>query len=338
MMIANSSPRPPGALTAFLLAVLYLASVPGCSNAGSSSADATAEGKLKIVCTVGMVADIVREVAGDHAVVTNIIGEGVDPHTYAATASDVKTLLGADIVFYSGLHLEGKMSDSIVKVSRNKAVYRVTELIDVAYLLEPEEFAGQYDPHVWMDVAGWMKAVEAVRDALSEETPENAESYRENAAAYLEELQALDIYVRQSISSVPQDSRVLITAHDAFNYFGRAYGMEVLGVQGISTTSEAGVNDVNRLVDLIVDRNIQAVFVETSVADKQMRGLIESAESRGRDVRIGGSLFSDAMGRPGTYEGTYIGMIDHNATIITRALGGEAPARGFQGKLGSDEG
>jgi manganese/zinc/iron transport system substrate-binding protein len=225
------------------------------------------------------------------------------------------------------------MADVLIKVAtKGKPVFAVTELIDEKYLLEPEEFAGHYDPHVWMDVRGWMKAVEAVFQALLEYDPANKGYYRKNADNYLKELEKLDSYVRDVIDSIPSRSRILITAHDAFNYFGRAYKIEVRGIQGISTESEAGLKDINKLVDLIVERDIKAVFVETSVAEKNIRALIEGARVRGKNVTIGGSLYSDAMGASGSYEGTYIGMLDHNATIITQALGGDAPEKGMQGK------
>lgn len=288
----------------------------------------------KVTATVGMVADIVREVAGDRAEVINIIGEGVDPHLYKPTRGDVAALLSADVVFYSGLMLEGKMSDTLVKVGRNgKPVYAVTELIDESYLLEPPAFAGHFDPHVWMDAGGWMKAVEAVAQSLGEFDPAHAADYQARARAYLAELAKLNAYAREAIGSIPESRRVLVTAHDAFNYFGRAYGIEVRGIQGISTESEAGLEDINRLVDLIVKRGISAVFVETSVADKNVRALVEGARARGQEVVVGGTLFSDAMGPAGTYEGTYIGMIDHNVTTVARALGGAAPEGGMQGKL-----
>jgi manganese/zinc/iron transport system substrate-binding protein len=193
--------------------------------------------------------------------------------------------------------------------------------------------AQHYDPHVWMDVRGWMKAVTVVEQALSEFDPDNAAVYQANAAAYIAELEALDAYVRKVIASIPENQRVLVTAHDAFNYLGRAYGLDVRGIQGLSTESEAGVQDIEKLIDFLVKRGLPAVFVETSVADKNVRALVEGAKARGHDVGIGGELFSDAMGEPGTYEGTYIGMIDHNATTIARALGGSAPARGMQGQL-----
>jgi manganese/zinc/iron transport system substrate-binding protein len=286
-----------------------------------------------VVCTVGMVTDIVRQVAGERATVEGIIGEGVDPHLYQATRGDFATLLKADIVFYSGLMLEGKMTDALVKVARKRPVYAVTEEIDPSALLEPPEFAGHHDPHVWMDASLWKKCTEAVAVALAEFDPAGAESYRANYERYAKELDRLHDYARQTLATIPGDRRVLVTAHDAFNYFARAYDLQVEGIQGISTASEAGIADINRLVDLLVERKVPAVFVETSVSEKNVRALCEGASSRGHQVVVGGMLFSDAMGRPGTYEGTYIGMIDHNVTTIARALGGSAPPRGMQGKL-----
>jgi manganese/zinc/iron transport system substrate-binding protein len=282
--------------------------------------------------TVGMVADIVKAVAGDRAEVTSIIGAGIDPHIYNPTRGDVAVLLKSDIIFYAGLLLEGQMTDILVKVSRRKPVYAVTELLQTGYLIHDDQ-TRHHDPHVWMDVQGWMKAVEVVASALQAFDPNHAGEYRDNAERYQGELKRLDDYARRVIGSIPSGQRILVTAHDAFNYMSRAYGIEVLGIQGISTESEAGLKDINRIVDILVRRKIPAVFVESSVSDKNVRALIEGAASRGHRVTIGGELFSDAMGAPGTYEGTYIGMIDHNATVIARALGGNAPAKGMQGKL-----
>ncbi len=291
-----------------------------------------------IVTTVGMVTDIVRTVAGERAEVAGLIGSGVDPHLYNPTRNDVIRLMEADIVFYCGLMLEGKMASTLAQLAKSgKPIHAVTEEIDPRYLLAPEGGKGHHDPHVWMDVSAWSKCVDAVADALAKHDLPHADEYRSRAAAYRERLTELDAYVRRVIQSIPEEQRVLVTAHDAFNYFGRAYGLEVLGIQGISTESEAGLDDINRLVDTIVARNVPAVFVETSVADKNVRALLEGAASRGHEIRIGGTLFSDAMGPADTYEGTYIGMLDHNATTIARALGGAAPQRGLHDQLSLGE-
>ncbi len=287
----------------------------------------------KIVCTTGMVTDIVRNVAGERATVVGIIRDGIDPHLYQATRSDIAKLIRADVVFYSGLMLEGKMADALLKVARKRPVFAVTELIDESTLLEPPEFAGHHDPHVWMDVSLWRKCTQMVARALTEFDPAGASTYRGNLETYEKLLAELDDYARRVLGSIPEDRRTLITAHDAFNYLGRAYGIDVRGIQGISTESEAGIADVNQLVDLLVSKNIAAVFVETSVSDKTVRSLIEGAAAQNHSVIIGGNLFSDAMGKPNTYQGTYIGMIDHNVTTITRALGGSAPERGMSDKL-----
>ncbi len=287
-----------------------------------------------IVTTCGMVTDIVREVAGTKAKVQGLMGEGVDPHLYKPTRDDVAKLLQADVVFYSGLMLEGRMTDTFLKVARKGTpVFAVTELLEEKFLLEPKEFAGHTDPHVWMDVSGWMDAVKVVARSLGEVDADNATYYQQNAERYRAQLAKLNEYAKQAMASIPKEHRVLITAHDAFNYFGRAYDLDVRGIQGISTESEAGVADINKLVDFIVARKIPAIFVESSVSDKNIKALVEGSQSRGHAVRIGGQLFSDAMGKPGTYEGTYVGMIDHNVTIIVGALGGQSPAQGLNGKL-----
>lgn len=287
----------------------------------------------RVTCTVGMVADIVRQVAGDKAEVENIIGEGVDPHLYSATRSDLGRLRRADAIIYSGLMLEGKMTDSLIKIGRRRPVYAVTERLDEKNLLSPKEFKGHHDPHVWMNAALWKECSETVAVVLGEFDSANSKYYHSNYMRYAKELDQLHAYAKKTVATIPEKSRVLVTAHDAFNYFGRAYGIEVRGIQGISTESEAGIKDINRLVDMIVERDIKAVFVETSVSEKNVRALVEGAAEKGKIVKIGGYLFSDAMGKPGTYEGTYIGMIDHNVTTVVRALGGTAPAGGMQGRL-----
>lgn len=327
--------------------VLFLCALPnlfwwfaGCG--GSEPAEAEAEGRAepyRIVTTVGMITDVVRQVAGEHALVEGIIGEGVDPHLYKPTRGDVVTLSAADVIFYNGLLLEGKMTDILVRMATaGKPVKAVTEAILEAgdYVMVDGE--QHYDPHVWMDVGGWMQAVPVVVETLSAYDPAHAASYAQNGERYLEQLRGLDRYARERIASIPEERRVLITAHDAFNYLGRAYGLEVRGIQGISTESEAGLRDIEDLIDFIEARGIPAVFVETSVADKNVRALVEGTRARGHQIRVGGALFSDAMGPPGTYEGTYIGMLDHNITTIVRALGGEAPPGGWQGRLSGSPG
>ncbi|MBL6997713.1 MAG: zinc ABC transporter substrate-binding protein [Phycisphaerales bacterium] len=282
-----------------------------------------------------MVADITRQVVGNYGTVTALMGEGVDPHLYKPTSADARKIMNSDMIFYSGLLLEGRMTDTFLKAARmGKVVFPVTELIEETYLLEPPEFEGHWDPHVWMDVSAWSQAVDAVANALCEQDVEHCDEYKANAKQYNEQLAKLHSYAIDSIASIPEEQRVLITAHDAFNYFGRAYGIEVVGIQGLSTESEAGIEDVNRLVNMLVDKGITAVFVESSVSDRNVKALIEGAKSKGHTVIIGGRLFSDAMGKTGTYKGTYIGMLDHNITTITKALGGEATSGGFAQKTG----
>ncbi len=289
---------------------------------------------LKVVATTGMIGDLVRNLAGGAAELTQLMGEGVDPHLYKTTRSDIARMLGADIVFYNGLLLEGKMTDALVRVATSgKPVFAVTELIDEAYLLAPEAFQGHHDPHVWMDPRAWAKAAEVVRDRLVERDPARAEAYRAAASRHLQALAELDAYAERVLASVPAERRILVTAHDAFGYFGRRYGFEVQGIQGLSTESEAGLRRIEELVGLIVERGIPAVFVETTVSDRTVMALVAGARARGREVAIGGSLYSDAMGPPGTYEGTYVGMIDHNVTTIARALGGQTPPKGLHGLL-----
>jgi manganese/zinc/iron transport system substrate-binding protein len=287
----------------------------------------------QVTTTVGMVTDIVRQVAGDKAKVTGIMGAGVDPHLYKPTRDDVASMMRADVIFYSGLMLEGKMADTLIKIARTKPVHAVTESIEEKFLLEPEEMQGHYDPHVWMDPMAWAKAVEAVGRALAEYDPANAEHYRRNAAGTVQRCEELAAYGQSVLSTVPESSRVLISSHDAFNYFGRAFGLKVMGVQGLSTESEAGLQRINELVDYIVQQEVRAVFVESSVSPRNIEALVQGVQSRGQALRIGGELYSDAMGAEGTYEGTYLGMLDHNITIVARALGGQAPERGWQGKL-----
>jgi manganese/zinc/iron transport system substrate-binding protein len=261
--------------------------------------------------------------------------EGVDPHLYQPTRDDVDQLMSADVVFYSGLNLETSRMQQVFtqQAEAGKPVFAVTDGISRGYLHSPPEFEGHYDPHVWGDIAAWSLCVDYIARALSAYDPAGAEQYAQNATAYRAQLSEMEKYAQEAIASIPEEKRVLITAHDAFAYFSCAYQIPVQSAQGISTESEAGVNDVNRLVDLIVARKIQAIFVESSVNQKNMLAIIEGANQRGQNVEIGGELFSDAMGPAGTYEGTYLGMLDHNITTIVHALGGKAPEKGLHGKL-----
>jgi len=286
----------------------------------------------RIVSTTAMIGDLVREIGGDRVRAETLLGEGVDPHTYKPTRADVARLQAADVVFYNGLLLEGQMTDLFVRLARGgKPVFAVTELLAADRLLTEDD--GKDDPHVWMDVTLWAKAGERVRDALARLRPGSAEAFRRNHADLARRLAALDGYITQVIGSIPEPARVLVTAHDAFGYFSRRYGIAVEGVQGLSTEAEAGLRRIQDLVDLLVARRIHAVFVETSVNDRNVLALIEGAAAKGHRVSVGGALFSDAMGAPGTYEGSYVGMMDHNATVIARALGGTAPAKGLNGRL-----
>ncbi|MFN3192932.1 MAG: metal ABC transporter solute-binding protein, Zn/Mn family [Aureliella sp.] len=324
------------------IVILLAATTSGCvgSNTGSSTSIPSQNGnasQLQVVATVGMVADIVREIGGNAVDVDQICGPGVDPHLYKATRDDIADLSRADMIFYSGLLLEGKMTDILIKIAQSRPVVAVTELIDKSVLLEPAEMDGHYDPHVWMDVSAWRRSIDIVVASLSEQRPSEAESFKSRGEALRKELDALHRYGLKAIASIPEGSRVLVTSHDAFNYLGRAYGLEVQGVQGLSTESEAGLQRVRELVDMLVEKKVQAVFVESSVSRKSIDSLIEGCRSQGHHVIVGGELFSDAMGEANTYEGTYIGMLDHNLTTIAKALGGDVPANGLNGKLSVHE-
>jgi manganese/zinc/iron transport system substrate-binding protein len=329
---ANASAAP-NRWRRLLLAGLLLSAAVGLA-AGLSLAPAEADdAKIKVVATTSMIADAAREIGGDRVSVTALMGPGVDPHSYRQTRSDIVKLVQSDVVLWNGLYLEAQMDEFFADLKKRKKVYAVAEALPAEKLLSHQEYRGRYDPHVWMDPDMWSKVVSEVRDRLISVEPGSEALFTSNATAYLERISQMGRYVRTSLASVPEGQRVMITAHDAFNYFGRAYGFDVVGIQGISTESEAGLNRIKAIVDDIVARKIRAVFIETSVADRNIRAVIEGAAARGHKVEIGGELFSDAMGRPGTYEGTYIGMIDHNVTVITRALGGEAPERGMAGRL-----
>lgn len=289
--------------------------------------------KLTVVATTSMIADAARQVGGERVSVVALMGPGVDPHAYRQTRSDIVRLTRADLVLWHGLYLEAQMEEFFVTLARRKKVVAVGEKVPGTLLITHDNYKDRFDPHVWMDPELWTRVVMAVRDALIASAPGSAAAFKANAARHLGKIMELAAYGKTILATVPSNRRVLLTAHDAFNYFGRAHGFEVLGIQGISTESEAGLRRIEELVELLVRRGIGSVFVESSVADRNVRAVIEGAAARGHVVRIGGELFSDAMGEPDTYEGTYLGMIDHNSTTIARALGGKAPARGMRGRL-----
>ncbi|PIQ47109.1 MAG: manganese transporter [Cytophagales bacterium CG12_big_fil_rev_8_21_14_0_65_40_12] len=278
------------------------------------------KGKLTIVTTTGMIADIAKNVGLDSVQVTALMGPGVDPHLYKATQGDLSRLQKADIIFYNGLHLEGKMGEVFEKLERIKTVVPISRQLDSTVLLTDPIYAGAHDPHIWFDVSIWASTVNQVLATLIETNPENEAFYAKNAEDYIQSLNDLHGWVREEIATIPESQRILITAHDAFNYFGRAYSIEVKGLQGISTLSEFGLKDRVDLVNFIVDRKIKAVFVETSVSEKNINAIIEGCQQKGHNVVIGGKLYSDAMGAEGSAEGTYIGMVKANVNTIVKAL------------------
>ncbi|WP_027877765.1 metal ABC transporter solute-binding protein, Zn/Mn family [Meiothermus cerbereus] len=275
---------------------------------------------VQVVTTVNFITDLVQQVGGNRVRVTGLMGAGVDPHLYKASAGDVRRLQQAHLIFYGGLHLEGKMVELLERLPRAIAV---TDAIPRERLIRPPGgFQGQYtyDPHVWFDVTLWQLTVDRVRDALSRVDPAGSAYYQASAAAYRQRLAQLDAFIRQQIALVPPQQRVLITAHDAFAYLGRRYGLEVRGLQGISTVSEAGARDVQELAEFIVQRRIRAIFVESSVPRRPIEAVVAAAQARGWNVVIGGQLFSDSAGNPGTPEGTYVGMMEHNIRTIVNGL------------------
>lgn len=306
------------------------------SSATNDEASGSARGdRFTIVTTTAMLADAVRAITGEHADVTSLMGEGVDPHLYRPTRSDMTALLRADLVIVNGLHLEGQMSEAFEQLRR--AGRRVHAVAEHLARLDSTPVAVRDDPHIWMSPALWSHMLEHLtRELARERPPEVGEAFQRNAEAYRRELNEFDAWAAARLATIPETHRVLLTAHDAFGYFGQAYGIEVIGVQGLSTESEAGVFEIRELQRMLVERKIPAIFAETSVGDQYIQSLMAGAKAAGHAVRLGGHLYSDAMGATGTYEGTYIGMMDHNVTTITRALGGDAPPRGMNGRLSSD--
>jgi manganese/zinc/iron transport system substrate-binding protein len=280
--------------------------------------------KIKVVATTTMVTDLVKEIAGEKIEVNGLMGAGVDPHLYKASEGDVAKLSEAKAIFYNGLHLEGKLDDIFEKMkNRGIKVYALAESIDKSKLIPSDEFDSNFDPHVWFSTKLWKELAEHTGELLGEVDPENADYYISRASDYVKKIDEFERYSFNKIEKLPKDQRILITAHDAFNYFGKVYGFEVLGLQGLSTASEAGVQDVKNLADYIYEKKVKAIFIESSVPRRNIEALQQAVESRGFKVEIGGELFSDALGNPGTSEGTYLGMFKHNMDTVVGALAGE---------------
>lgn len=291
----------------------------GCGKPGPAG------GPPLVVATTGMVGDLAREIGGTRVQVSVLMGEGVDPHLYKAAPGDVRLLSRAGLVLYSGLHLEGRMGDLLAGLGKEKPTIAVAESIPAESLRHAGGSGEHPDPHVWFDAVLWARGIAVTRDALATLDPAGTGEFEARAGAYAEVLRALDEHARVCLGSVPLESRVMVTAHDAFGYFGRAYGVEVLAIQGISTDSEASLRDINHLVDTLVTRTIPAVFVESSVPRKTIDALVEGCAARGHRLAIGGELYSDALGEAGGPEGTYVGAYVHNVETVTRALGGRVP-------------
>jgi manganese/zinc/iron transport system substrate-binding protein len=300
--------------------IILLLTIPLFSCNSSSNKSETND-KLRIVTTTTMITDMVTELGGDAVNVQGLMGAGVDPHLYKASEGDVNKLFNADMVIYGGLHLEGKLVEVFEKMeSQGISMVAVSDTIPLSSLISSANFASNYDPHIWFDISLWKKASAYVAQKLIKTDPIHQELYTSNLDQYLSRLDSTEMKIKEMINTLPPENRVLITAHDAFNYFGKAYGFEVLGLQGISTATEAGVQDVQNLASVIVERKIKAIFIESSVPKRNIEALQASVKSKGFEVAIGGELYSDACGDAGTVEGTYIGMVLHNVSTITNAL------------------
>ena len=287
----------------------------GCKN------DKKDNGKLNIVTSTTMITDLAKNIGSDYINVQGLMGSGVDPHLYKASEGDVSKLVNADIIFYNGLHLEGKLVEVFEKMEKsNKTPIALADEIDKSTLIGSDYFASNYDPHVWFNIEYFKLFANKVTKVLSEKDPENAANYIENEKIFLSKLDALQEQIKATIETLPQEKRILVTAHDAFNYFGKNYGFEVVGLQGLSTATEAGVQDVQKLAAFIIEKNVKAIFVESSVPKRTIEALQAAVKSKGHEVTIGGTLYSDALGNAGTNEGTYIGMFEYNVNTIVNAL------------------
>lgn len=271
-----------------------------------------------IVTTTNLIRDAVEHVGGDYIKVESIMGPGVDPHVYRATPRDFQIMEKADLILYNGLFLEGRLSEILDRIGNRSHV--VTGSIPKEKLIPASDYGGMYDPHVWFDVNLWIYVIQDICETLSRLMPDKADTFSYRSNRYIDELKELHLYVVNRIHDIPEDQRILLTAHDAFRYFGRAYDIEVKGLQGISTSSEVGLQDISRMVSLITNREIPAIFVETGVSTRSVESVIQGVQNRGFNVNLGGHLFSDSMGARNTPQGTYTGMIRHNVETIVQAL------------------
>ncbi len=303
--------------TAILLLIILV--LPACSGERAAGQQAGDE-RLAITATTGMIADAATIIGGSHVQVSGLMGPGVDPHMYKASQGDIRKLDDADLVLYNGLHLEGSMTKILDKMSRTRHVVAVTDRIDAAELRQSDEYANEHDPHIWFDVSLWSQATQRIRDAMIEADPQHAAIYRSNAEIYLKQLADLHEDVQQQIATIPEQHRILVTAHDAFGYYGDAYGLEVRGLQGLSTASEYGSRDVAELRNMLVEQQIKAVFAESSIPARAMEAVIAGAAQQGHQVTLGGELYSDALGAPDGEAGTYLKMVRHNTRTIVEAL------------------
>ena len=316
-MVAPRNFRIQGYATLLVLVALL---VGGCTEVRLATPEALAHRKVRVTTTTNFITDLARNIGGHRVQVTGLMGPGVDPHMYKASAGDVKTLTEADLVLYGGLELEGKMADVFERLAEHRATVPVTRDIPRADLLEVPQHPGKYDPHVWFDVSLWERAARTTAAALAQLDPAHAGEYHRNARAYVAKLKELDAYAKQRLGAIPARSRVLVTSHDAFRYLGRRYGLDVVAIQGTSTATEATTADVERVARVIADRGVKAVFVESSVPPQTIDAVLASAERQGGRARVGEELYSDAAGADGTPDGTYIGMVRHNVDAIGSGL------------------
>ncbi|MFZ6051122.1 metal ABC transporter solute-binding protein, Zn/Mn family [Halocola ammonii] len=280
--------------------------------------------RKSIVCTTGIIADVVDNLIGDSADVIALMGPGVDPHLYKASQGDVSKLSNADVIIYNGLHLEGKMTDILGKMAQSRSVIKISDGVPEDKLLSSSDYPGTYDPHIWFDISIWNEASDFVAEKLAQEFPEWKEMIEANSAQWHEDLNKLDEWCTREISSIPDSQRVLVTAHDAFKYFGHRYQIEVRGLQGISTAAEYGLRDISEMVTFITNQKINAIFIETSVPKRAVQAVVEGCAERGHELKIGGELFSDALGEEDSSAGDYQGMVRHNVETIVGSLKGTA--------------